>query len=194
VSKLDSWFSGQAIIIKSHLDRATAENYKHAFEKAGAICAVESEMSAKEEAQPMAPPSVSTASQQPKEAEMNFKAGENKRTSQNTKSSTTKRRKNMEERGFFASLFDLSFQEFITPRIIKLLFILAIIGSAIGGLFIFSNGLRMMSFSPIIGIAIMVLSPIVFLLYVLFARMWLEVIMVMFRIAENTSKLVDRDE
>jgi len=50
----------------------------------------------------------------------------------------------MDTQGFLGSIFDLSFTEFITIRIIKFLFILGIILAAIGTLLLivtgFSNG------------------------------------------------------
>ena len=95
----------------------------------------------------------------------------------------------MDTQGFLGSIFDLSFVEFITIRIIKLLFILGIIFAAIGTLLLivtgFSNGIGA-------GILSLILSPLIFLVYVLLARIWCEMIIVLFRIAENTGRLVDR--
>src|SRR4030042_3016815 len=93
----------------------------------------------------------------------------------------------METKVFFASLFDLSFSDFITPKIIKLIFILAIIASGISAIILLVSGLA--SGLPE-GLLALVLAPIAFLLYVLLARIWLEVIIVLFRIAENTGRLV----
>jgi hypothetical protein len=91
------------------------------------------------------------------------------------------------EKGFFASLFDLSFSEFVTIRLIKVLYILGIAGSVLGGLaFIvggFANGAG-------IGILFLLLSPVLVLFYILMVRIWLELIIVVFRIAENTSRMV----
>lgn len=97
----------------------------------------------------------------------------------------------MGDKGFFGSLFDFSFSEFITPRIIKLLFVLAIIISAIVALVLFVGGIASggaEAFLAIIG------APLLFLLYVIMARVWLEVIMVMFRIVDNTDKLAERGD
>jgi hypothetical protein len=38
-----------------------------------------------------------------------------------------------------------------------------------------------------------VLSPLIFFIYVIVARVYLEIIIVIFRIAENTSRLVKQD-
>jgi len=94
--------------------------------------------------------------------------------------------------GFVASLFDLSFTEFVTTRIIKLLFVLAIIGSAIGALGIVIAGFS--SDSTAAGVLALLFSPVVFLLYVLLSRIWLELLIVVFRIAENTGRLVEQNK
>ena len=95
----------------------------------------------------------------------------------------------MDHKDFLGSIFDLSFTEFITIRIIKFLFILGILVAAIGTLLLivtgFSNGIGA-------GILSLILSPLIFLVYVLVARIWCEMIIVIFRIAENTGRLVDR--
>ena len=81
----------------------------------------------------------------------------------------------MDTQGFLGSIFDLSFTEFITIRIIKFLFILGIIFAAIGTLLLivtgFSNGIGA-------GILSLILSPLIFLVYVLLARIWCEMIIV----------------
>lgn len=97
----------------------------------------------------------------------------------------------MENKGFFGSLFDLSFKEFVTTRIIKVLFILAIIGSGIGTLVMLIGGIAGGGAGAFV---VIILSPILFFLYVVLARIWLEVIIVLFRISENTSKLVEQSK
>jgi len=94
----------------------------------------------------------------------------------------------MENKGFFGGLFDLSFSEFITTRIIKVLFVLAIVLSGCGALGILFSGLAR---GVGTGVLSLVLAPVAFILYVLGARIWLEIIIVLFRIAENTGKLVE---
>ena len=95
----------------------------------------------------------------------------------------------MNPQGFLGSIFDLSFTEFITIRIIKFLFILGVIFAAIGTLVLivtgFSNGIGA-------GIVSLILSPLIFLVYVLLARVWCEMILVVFRIAEHTGRLVEQ--
>lgn len=88
-------------------------------------------------------------------------------------------------------LFDLSFSEFVTTRVIKLLFIIGVAFAAIGTLALIVGGF---SDGAGKGFLFLILSPILFLLYVLGARIWCEMIIVLFRIAENTGRLVDQNK
>jgi hypothetical protein len=95
-------------------------------------------------------------------------------------------------KGFFGTLFDLSFSEFITTKLIKVLYILLLILVAIGFVIAFFSSLVTM-FSRggfLQGLVGIVLTPIGALIYVILARMWMELIIVIFRIAENTTELV----
>jgi hypothetical protein len=96
----------------------------------------------------------------------------------------------MEQKGFFGSLFDLSFTEFVTTRIIKFLYVLGIIGAAIAAISFIIGG--MSSDSGAAGVLSLVFAPLLFILYVMGIRVWLEVIIVVFRIAENTGRLVEQ--
>ena len=93
------------------------------------------------------------------------------------------------QKGFFRALFDLSFSDFITTRLIKVLYVIAIVLAGFAALAVivsgFTQGVGM-------GILFLILSPIVFFLYVIMARVWLEIIIVVFRIAENTQTMADK--
>ena len=95
----------------------------------------------------------------------------------------------MENKGFFGSLFDLSFTEFVTTRIIKILYALSIIISGILAIAVIIGGFAAESGAA--GIISLVVGPVVALLYLLMARVWLELVIVIFRIAENTGRLVE---
>ena len=88
----------------------------------------------------------------------------------------------MIDKGFIGTIFDFSFSEFITTRVIKFVLGLAIIINAIVTVvFIveaFQQGVGL-------GIIILVLSPLIYLVMMLLARIYLELIIVIFRIAEN---------
>lgn len=94
-----------------------------------------------------------------------------------------------EKKGFLGALFDFSFSEFITTKLIQILFIIGIIFSAIVALIFIVSGFNL---SSGIGILFLILSPIIFVLYVILIRIWLEIIIVIFKIAENTKKLAEK--
>ncbi|MCF7838634.1 MAG: DUF4282 domain-containing protein [Candidatus Marinimicrobia bacterium] len=90
---------------------------------------------------------------------------------------------------FFQSLFDFSFSSFVTIKIIKLIFFLALIGSVIFGLIVMFSGFRSGGFMGILGG--LVFGPLVAILMSIVSRVNCELIIVAFRIAENTGKLVE---
>lgn len=93
-------------------------------------------------------------------------------------------------RGFFGQLFDFSFTAFITTKIIKVLYGLAIFFAAaiaiVGIVGAFSE-------SAVAGGVLLVLSPVWLLLYVVVARVMLEIVVVMFRIAEHVGDIARRE-
>lgn len=97
----------------------------------------------------------------------------------------------MPAKGPVGMLFDLSFTEFVTTRVIKVFFIIGVVFAAIGTIALIIGGFNAGAER---GILFLVLSPIVFFLYVLGARIWCEMIIVLFRIAENTSRLVEQNK
>lgn len=91
-------------------------------------------------------------------------------------------------KGFFASLFDLSFSSLITTRIIKVLYVLALIGIGLGYLvFTISAFASDTAFGVI---TLFVLGPIVALIYVVYARVFLELVIALFRIMESNVEMV----
>ncbi len=97
----------------------------------------------------------------------------------------------MEKVGFFSKLFDFSFKEFISLQIVKYLYIIGIVFSAVATLGMIANGFSDMQYSFFAGLAKVLFSPVVFVLMVLLARLVLEALVATFRIAENTTRLVE---
>lgn len=95
----------------------------------------------------------------------------------------------MDNKGLLGSLFDLSFSEFVTTRVIKVLFVIGVIFAGIGSLTFIVTGFHA---GFLKGVLFLILSPLVFLLWTLGARIWCELIIVVFRIAENTSRMVEQ--
>lgn len=94
----------------------------------------------------------------------------------------------METRGFFRSLFDLSFSSLVTPKIIKIVYVLTLIGiGLLAILFIISA----FSTSSALGaVTLLILAPIFSLFYIVYARVFLEFFMAIFRLAETNAELV----
>jgi hypothetical protein len=84
---------------------------------------------------------------------------------------------------FFRALFDFSFSEFVTPKIIKILYVIALILVGLASL-----GFMIAMFSQGGGWILLGLlfAPIMFVLYVIFVRVGYEILIVLFQIAENT--------
>ena len=94
-----------------------------------------------------------------------------------------------EARGLFGSLFDFSFQSFVTPKIIKFLYALGLILGALGVLsFIVTSFMAHWG----AGLAALVFSPLIYLLVVLYVRILMELLIVIFHIQENTAKIAAR--
>jgi hypothetical protein len=97
------------------------------------------------------------------------------------------------EKGFFRSLFDFSFSSFVTPKIIKVLFVLLTVWTALVSLLIVIIGFRTGGFLAGIFVLIVVI-PIYGVLTLGVCRVILEGFMVIFRIYEETKKISERSE
>jgi hypothetical protein len=93
---------------------------------------------------------------------------------------------------FFCSLFDFSFSEFITPRIIKIVYYLAMVMIAIQTIILIAAAFGR---SPFLGVVTLVIgAPLAFTLMVIYARILLELIMIIFRINDNIAKLAGTEQ
>jgi hypothetical protein len=88
-------------------------------------------------------------------------------------------------KGFFARIFDLSFSEFVTPSLIKIIFVIGIVFAALISLFVFIGLANQGGGAVVAGI---IIAPLIFFVYVLLARVFSEIYLVLFRIEENTRK------
>ncbi len=86
------------------------------------------------------------------------------------------------DRGFFSSLFDLSFTSFVTTKIIKVIYVLTLIGI---GLFALAVVVGAFQESAGLGLFVLIIgAPIGALIYTIYARVFLEFIIQVFRISE----------
>jgi hypothetical protein len=92
------------------------------------------------------------------------------------------------QKGFFGSLFDISFSSLITTKVIKVLYVISLIVIGLFSLFFIIG-----AFSRSAGLGVLTLiifAPLGALLYTVYTRVILEFIIVVFRIAEYNGELV----
>lgn len=88
-------------------------------------------------------------------------------------------------------LTDWSFTRFITVRLVKVLYLAGIVLLALVAMAIGFSGFRV---SFIAGLGTLITAPIFFVLALVALRVYLELVVALFRIAENTGALVKKAE
>jgi fatty acid desaturase len=88
----------------------------------------------------------------------------------------------------FSAIFDFSFKEFISIDLIRVLYVFAFLVAALA---MVSTILAGFSASFWWGLGSIIVAPVVFFLIVFIARIGLETMVVLFRIAENTRETAD---
>ena len=101
----------------------------------------------------------------------------------------------MNETSFFKSLFDFKFTSFITMRVIRVIYAILVVLTIVFGvltfisvvflndeLFGYGNGTR---------ILLAMLVPLGTILYLIVLRLWAEFMANIYRIGDNTQKMVD---
>jgi len=83
------------------------------------------------------------------------------------------------ERGFVTSLMDFSFSEFVTPRIVSVLYMIGIIMT---GMLVIAIVISSFKLDTTAGLFALLLSPLIIIINVIMLRLWLEVIVVLFKI------------
>ena len=98
-------------------------------------------------------------------------------------------------KSFFATLFDFEFKHFVTIQSTKVIYMVLMgVLFLVGALFFFSlvvTGLANDSLLTVVGGFVVV--PLVTLAYLVFLRIFMETIVVFFRIGENTTAMVSAD-
>ena len=87
--------------------------------------------------------------------------------------------------GFFAALFDFSFSRFVTPMIVKFVYVLATIALAISYVVFVIAGFDN---SAAAGITILILGAAVALIYLAFIRMTLEFYYAIVRMSQDINR------
>lgn len=89
--------------------------------------------------------------------------------------------------GFLRALFDFSFSQFVTTRLVRLLYAIGVLFAAVTALGTVIGGFTE---SAGTGLIALIVAPLIFLLVVIVARVWLELVIVVFRIAEHLRDMV----
>lgn len=88
-----------------------------------------------------------------------------------------------------AGLFDFTFEKFITPSVVKIVYILVIVMAGLAWLMMIiaglSNGIGGFLFGAIFG-------GLMFIVMILIYRIFLELTMILFRIHDNTDKIANK--
>lgn len=94
-------------------------------------------------------------------------------------------------KNFFAVLLDFSFKEYVTTKVLKVIYGLSIAASVI---FSLGLALAMSARSGPFGqfFSVIIIAPIIGVILITLSRTYLEVIMAIFRIAENTDWIAGR--
>lgn len=101
---------------------------------------------------------------------------------------TAPRQSAITQRGFFESLMDTRFDSLITPKLIRFLYVVSIVALILGVLFAvvaaFATDAGM-------GILFLILAPIVALIYLIVIRLYLELIVVAFKIRDAAEQVAE---
>jgi len=92
-------------------------------------------------------------------------------------------------KSFLDSVLDLSFSSFITTRLIKIIYLIFVILACISGLAIIVTGM----FNGIgAGVLSLIVAPLIVVLEIMVCRVCLEIVMVIFKIAQDVDKLANK--
>ena len=94
----------------------------------------------------------------------------------------------MPEQRFLASLFDVSFSSLVTTKVIKVIYVLSMVLIGLGALFFVVVAFT----KSVVGglITLLILAPFISLLYLVYVRVLLEIVIAIFRIMETNVELV----
>jgi hypothetical protein len=100
-------------------------------------------------------------------------------------------REAVDARGFLSAVFDFGFTSFVTPKVIKALYVLIMIGTVVSAL-VFT--VIVFKASTAFGIVTVVFAPLFILIVMAICRMVLEFFVLAFRAAEDVRVLRERSE
>ncbi len=87
-------------------------------------------------------------------------------------------------------LFDFTFEKFITPSVVKIVYILVIVMAGLSWLMLIVAGLSSGGIGGFLGG--LIFGGLMFIVIILIYRIFLELTMILFRIHDNTEKLANK--
>ena len=94
-------------------------------------------------------------------------------------------------KGFFASLLDFSFESFVTPKIIKVIYFILLIGVALGALGILISAISQGFVAVLISLIVI---PIMVVLGAVAIRVYVEIIMLAFKVLETLQRIESKQK
>ena len=94
-------------------------------------------------------------------------------------------------KGFFAALIDTSFSEMVTPKIIRILFIIGLIGIALGSIGGIISALAAFAYAGTTALLSIIAVPIGAVIGVIFLRVYMELIILLFNIYDKLNSIDD---
>jgi hypothetical protein len=96
--------------------------------------------------------------------------------------------------GFIAALFDFQLRHYITLRVLRVLYAISAIIILLFGVFgILYSLFVTMQEDPTFGLVSLIFIPLVVLLYLILARLWIETLANLQRIGDNTQKMAEKN-
>jgi len=87
-------------------------------------------------------------------------------------------------------VMDFSFQKFVTPKLVRIIYAISLVAALISGVTWMFSGFKD---GITHGLFTLITGPVAFFVYVLFARVGMELILAVFSIAEGIKKLEEKN-
>jgi hypothetical protein len=98
------------------------------------------------------------------------------------------------EKGFFAALLDANFNHLITPKLVKLFYILSLLLITLSALMVVACGIWVAQLRNgwLLGLLIMLSAPVIWIFEVILARIFMEAVVVRFKGVEHLRVIKDK--
>lgn len=97
-----------------------------------------------------------------------------------------------EAKGLFSSLLDFDFESFVTPKLIRVAYFLMLLGVILVALVFL--GSQLWSFKPLTIIFGLILTPMILIIGAIGARVYVELVMLAFKILETLQRIESKQK